>query len=57
MENIYAPLVLTAQLHPMRAYYHSKIFLFDATGHYIAQQHVNKMSDLFELHEIDEADA
>ena len=36
--------------------YQSKIFLFDATGQYTTQQHVNKMSDFFELHEIDEAD-
>ena len=56
MENRYAPLVLSAQLHPMLADYQSKIFLFDATGHYTAQQHVDKMSNFFELHEIDEED-
>ena len=36
--------------------YQSKIFHFDGTGQYTAQQHVNKMIDYFELHEIDEAD-
>lgn len=55
MENRYAPLDLPAQLHAMPTDYQSKIFLFDATGHYTAQQHVNKMSDFFELHEINEA--
>ena len=29
---------------------------FDATTNYTAQQHVNKMTDYFELHEIDEGD-
>ncbi len=56
MANRYAPLVLPSQLDAMPIYYQSKIFLFDATGQYIAQQHVNKMYDFFELHDIDEAD-
>jgi len=56
MENKYNPLILPAQLYAMPTYYQSKIFLFDATGHCTAQQHVNKMSGFFELHEIDEAD-
>ena len=56
MENRYAPLVLPTQLHVMPADYQSKILLFDATSHCTAQQHVNKISDFFELHEIDEAD-
>ena len=33
--------------------YQSKIPQFDATTHYRAQQHINKMTDYFELHEID----
>jgi len=33
MEDNYSPLVLLAQLHAMPQAYHSKIFLFDATGH------------------------
>lgn len=53
MANQYAPLVLPAQLHTMPVDYQSNIFLFDATGHYTAQQNVNRMSDIFELHEID----
>lgn len=56
MVNRYAPLVLPAQLHVMPQDYQSKIFLFDATGQCTAQQHVNKMTDYFELHEIDESD-
>jgi len=36
--------------------YQRKIFLFDATGEYTTQHHVNKMTDYFELHEIDESD-
>ena len=36
--------------------YQRKIFSFDATDQYTAQQHVNKMTDYFELHEIDESD-
>jgi len=37
----------------MPANYQSKIVQFDGTGHYTAQQHVNKITDYFELHEID----
>ena len=36
--------------------YQRKIFQFDGSSHHTAQQHVNKMTDYFELHEIDEAD-
>lgn len=53
MENRYAPLVLPAQLGAMPADYQSKIIQFDGTGHDTAQQHVNKITDYFELHEID----
>jgi len=56
MADRYAPLVLPTQLHGMPQDYKRKIFFFDATGHYTAQQHVNKMIDYFELHEIDEFD-
>lgn len=35
--------------------YQSKIFLFDAIGQYITQ-HVNKITDYFDLHEIDASD-
>lgn len=47
MVNIYDPLVLPTQLHAMSTNYQSKIPLFDAIGQYMAQQHVNKMSDFF----------
>jgi len=56
MADRYVPLVLPAQLHAMPKHYQSKIFMFDATGQYTAQQRVNKMTDYFELHEIDESD-
>lgn len=56
MANRYAPLVLPDQLHAMHADYQSNIFLFDATGNYTYQQHVNKVSGFLKLHEIDEAD-
>lgn len=57
MVEKYAPLVLPAQLHAMPQDYQSKIFMFDVTSQYTAQQHVNKMTDYFELHEIDESGA
>lgn len=47
MVNWYAPLVLPAQLHAMSPDYHSKIFMFDATGQYTTQQHVNKVFYFF----------
>ena len=43
-------------LAPCHAPRLSKKFFFDATGQYTSQQHVNKMTDYFELHEIDESD-
>lgn len=55
MENRYAPLIQPTQLNAMHEDYQRKIFLFDATGQYTTQQHVNKMTDFFELHEIDES--
>lgn len=56
MADRYAPLVLPAQLHAMPQDYQRKIFLFDATGQYTTQQHVNKMTDYFKFHEVDEFD-
>lgn len=56
MENMYAPLVLPAPLGVMPANYQSKIIQFDGIGHYTTQHHVNKMTDYFELHEIDIGD-
>ena len=55
MAGKYVPLVLPAQLHAMPQDYQSKIFLFDATGQYTSQQHVDKINNYFELHEIDES--
>ena len=52
----YAPLVLPGQLHDMPQDYQSNIPQFYATTQYIAQQHIKKMTDYFELHEIDESD-
>ena len=36
--------------------YQRKIILFDVIGQGTAQQHVNKMIDYYELHEIDDSD-
>lgn len=36
--------------------YPSKIMTFDNTGAYTAQQHVDRMNDVFDLQEVDEAD-
>lgn len=52
MENIYAPLVLPANLGAMPQDYQSKITRFDGTGTYIAQHHTKKMTDHFEIYEI-----
>ena len=50
----YAPLVLPQNLDSMSADYQSKIPLFDGTKGITTQQHVDKMNDFFDLHEIDE---
>jgi len=50
----YAPLILPHNLDDMPADYQSKIPLFDATQGITAQQHVDRMSDFFDLHEIHE---
>ena len=52
----FSPLALQAPLHAMPQDYQSKIFQFNGTGKYTAQQHVDKMTDYFEFHEVDEAD-
>jgi hypothetical protein len=52
----YAPLVLAAPLHAMPQDYQTRLPQFDATGPLSAQQHVDKMNDYFDLHEVDEAD-
>jgi len=50
----FAPLVLPQVLDDMPADYQSKIPLFDGTPHSItAQQHVDRMADFCDLHEID----
>lgn len=50
----FAPLVLPQNLDDMLANYQRKIPLFDGTPHgVIAQQHVDRMTDFYDLHEID----
>jgi len=49
----YAPLVLPQNLDDMLTNYQSKIPLLDATQSIIAQQHVYRMNDFFDLHEVD----
>lgn len=53
MANRYAPLMLHAAPGAMPQYYQSKITTFDGTGTYTSQQHNRKMTDYFELHEIE----
>lgn len=51
----FAPVTLPQVLNDMPADYQSKIPLFDNTPQNItAQQHVDKMADFFDIHEIDE---
>ena len=49
----YAPLVLPQNLDDMPVDYKRKIPLFDATQSITTQQHVDRMNDLFDLHEVD----
>ena len=49
----YAPLVLPQNIGAMPADYQSKIPLFDATQNITAQQHVDRMNDFFDLHEVE----
>ena len=54
MDARYAPLVLPQNLDDMPADYQRKIPLFDGTPQGItALQHVDRMVDFFDLHEID----
>lgn len=53
MANRYAPMVLPANLCAMPQDYQSKITTFDGTGTYTAQQHTKKMTEYFEIYEID----
>jgi len=51
----FTPLILPQVLDNMPSDYQSKISFFDGTPNGItAQQHVDKMADFYELHEIDE---
>ena len=50
----YAPLVLPQVLNDMPVDYQRKIAIFDATQGIIAQQHVEKMNEFFDLHELEE---
>jgi len=52
----YAPLVIPAPQCIFPVDYQSKIITFDGTRTYTAQQHTKKMTDYFELHEIDIGD-
>ena len=50
----FAPLVLPQFLDDMPVDYQRKIPLFDSAPHSItAQQHVDRMEDFYDLHEID----
>ena len=50
----FAPLVLPQNLDDMPTNYQSKIPLFDGTPQIVlAQKHVDRMSDFFDLHDID----
>lgn len=49
----YAPLVLPQNLDAMLADYQSKIPLFGASQGVKTQEHVDRMSDFFDLHKID----
>ena len=53
MANRYTPLVLPANLGAMPQDYQSKITPFDSSGTYTGQQHTKKMTDYFEIYEID----
>jgi hypothetical protein len=52
----YAPLVLAAPLHAMPQDYQTTLPQFDGIGPLNTQQHIDKMNDYFDLHEVDEAD-
>jgi hypothetical protein len=52
----YSPLVLVAPLHAMPQDYQTRLPQFDGIGPLNTQQHIDKMNDYFDLHEVDEAD-
>jgi hypothetical protein len=52
----YAPLVLAVPLHSIPQDYQTRLQQFDGTRPLNAQQHIDKMNDYFDLHEVDEAD-
>jgi len=56
MANQYTPLHLAANPGAMPQDYQSKITSFEGTGTYIAQQHTKKMTDYFEIYEVDADD-
>jgi hypothetical protein len=56
MVTRYAPLVLASPLHAMTQDYQTRLPQFDTKRPLSAQQHVDKMNDYFDLHEVDEAD-
>ena len=49
----YAPMVLPQVLNDMPADYQSKIPIFDATQSITSYQHVDKMNEFFDLHEVE----
>lgn len=53
MDTQYAPIVLPQNIGAMPIDYQTKIPFFDATQTIISQQHVDKMNDLFDLHEVE----
>jgi len=53
MATHYAPLVLPSQLHDMPQDYHTRIPQFEGTISINAQQHIDRIGDYFDLHEID----
>ena len=56
MANRYAPLVLPANLNPMRADYGTKIKQFGGEDDYTVRQHIQWFKDFCELNEIDHED-
>ena len=56
MENRYAPLNLLANPEAMPQDYEIKITPFDGTGSYTTHQHAKKMTDYFEIYEVDDDD-
>lgn len=56
MASRYAPLVLPGKLNAILVDYRSKILAFDNIGSHTAQQHVDRMNDVFYFQKEDEAD-